>query len=185
MDVRGEAAVTWTSSGQDYSSTLGVYTRVLKPDEYLGRQIWGLDAVGNWDASADQGTAQARTHNSANEITQIDGSSSLVSHDAAGNMTTVPHVVHGTACTHTYDAWNRLASCVDDRLQTGVKMIETASNCTGLCTASDTSISKVPLSSIVVPSSSSPGWPSSAAAWMGPGRRCFFLDFPCHPKGAR
>jgi RHS repeat-associated protein len=110
MDAYGEASVTWTSSGQDSGSTLGVYTRVLTPDEFLGRKSWGLSAVGNWDASVDQGAAQARTHNSANEITQIDGSSSLVSHDAAGNMTTVPHVVQGTACTHTYDAWNRLAS---------------------------------------------------------------------------
>ena len=52
---------------------------------------------------------QARTHNAANETTEIDSSSSHVAEDRAGNMTRVPKP--GDWSTHyhlTFDAWNRL-----------------------------------------------------------------------------
>ena len=58
---------------------------------------------------------QRRSHNAANEITQIDGSSTHVAHDAAGNMTQVPGPPAGRS-DHlhlVYDAWNRLVEGKD------------------------------------------------------------------------
>jgi len=56
---------------------------------------WSLDELGNWNGY-DQKTAgsttldQARAHNKANEITQIDSSNAHVAYDRRGDMSTMP-----------------------------------------------------------------------------------------------
>ena len=72
------------------------------------------DPIGNWDAyltkvSGVTNLDQSRTHNRANELTEIDGSSATVAEDAAGNMVKVPQVGDwSTANELVWDAWNRL-----------------------------------------------------------------------------
>ena len=87
---------------------------------------WSLDSAGNWsnykrDTTPD-GTwdvNHARTHNGANEITQVAGSSSLVDHDAAGNMTKLPQPGDWSDDYElTFDGWNRLVA-VEDGSQYG------------------------------------------------------------------
>ena len=57
---------------------------------------------------------QERTHNQANETTEIDGSAATVAHDAAGNMTKVPQTSDWEATNGVkWDAWNRLVEVVD------------------------------------------------------------------------
>jgi RHS repeat-associated protein len=52
---------------------------------------------------------QHRTHNKANEIATIEGSSATVAYDAVGNMTKMPKVGNwSTAQTLQWDPWNRL-----------------------------------------------------------------------------
>lgn len=53
---------------------------------------WTLDRIGNWTTYTEDAVVQNRTHNLSNELTQINGSSSHLQHDAAGNMTYVPKV---------------------------------------------------------------------------------------------
>ena len=78
-----------------------------------------FDPTGNWNAYVAQAGGsttvnQARTHNQANELTQIDSSSSLVAEDAAGNMTKVPQPGSWSAGYDLkYDAWNRLVEVTD------------------------------------------------------------------------
>ncbi len=74
-----------------------------------------FDPTGNWNEYVvNAGTPQTRTHNKANELTQIDSSSSLVSEDTAGNMTKVPKPGSWAAAYDlTYDAWNRLVEVKD------------------------------------------------------------------------
>ncbi|HLA84487.1 MAG TPA: RHS repeat-associated core domain-containing protein [Thermoguttaceae bacterium] len=95
---------------------------------------WSLDELGNWNGY-DQKTSgtttldQGRLHNKANEIdndnnhaNQPSGSITASTgtnwadptHDAAGNMTTIPKQSPALAYTGVYDAWNRLV-----RLQSG------------------------------------------------------------------
>jgi len=84
-------------------------------------QDWDLDQLGNWpnftedtDGNGTNDLDQDRTHNDANEITDIDASSTHVAHDAAGNMTTVPQPGSwSTDYDLTWDAWNRLVKVVD------------------------------------------------------------------------
>jgi RHS repeat-associated protein len=65
-------------------------------------------------ASGTQTLDQTRTHNKANELTAIDGSSSLVAEDAAGNMTKVPKPGNWSAAYDlNYDAWNRVVEVKD------------------------------------------------------------------------
>jgi len=77
------------------------------------------DPIGNWDAyltkvSGVTDLDQTRTHNTANETTEIDGSSTTVAHDLAGNMVKVPQVADWEATNElTWDAWNRLVEVVD------------------------------------------------------------------------
>jgi RHS repeat-associated protein len=78
------------------------------------QETWTLDGLGNWSEYVHKtaGTTdldQARTHNLANELTQIDSSTTHVAEDAAGNMTKLPKPGDWTDhyCT-VYDAWNRL-----------------------------------------------------------------------------
>ena len=84
-------------------------------------QDWALDSLGNWttfkqddDGNSTWDLDQDRTHNDANEITQIESSSTHVAHDAAGNMTKLPQP--GSWSSHydlIYDAWNRLVEVKD------------------------------------------------------------------------
>jgi len=60
-------------------------------------QTFGLDQLNNWPSFTEDpdGTGmsllnQTRDHNAANEIEEIDSTSTFVAHDAAGNMTTIP-----------------------------------------------------------------------------------------------
>jgi RHS repeat-associated protein len=50
---------------------------------------------------------QARTHNAANEITDLSGTANDPTHDASGNMTA------DSSNTYIYDAWNRLVEVRD------------------------------------------------------------------------
>ncbi|WP_345714480.1 RHS repeat-associated core domain-containing protein [Luteolibacter yonseiensis] len=78
---------------------------------------FSYDPIGNWtgyDVWEDgvQTLDQSRTHNASNMLTQIDGSSALLAHDAAGNLTQCPPDESGSwSDSHQlkWDAWNRLA----------------------------------------------------------------------------
>ena len=82
---------------------------------------WTLDMTGNWpafkqdtDGNGTWDLNQSRTHDAANEITQIAGSSSHVAHDRAGNMTKTPKPDNWSAHYDlTFDAWNRLVKVMD------------------------------------------------------------------------
>ena len=82
---------------------------------------WTLDMTGNWstftqdtDGDGTWDLNQSRTHNTANEITQIAGTSDHVAHDLTGNMTRTPKPVDwGSHYTLTFDAWNRLVAVLD------------------------------------------------------------------------
>jgi RHS repeat-associated protein len=63
-------------------------------------QSWTLDGLGNWSAFDDDGSAQTRDVNAANEITSTSGIATPT-YDRAGNMTS-----DGTL-KYKYDAWNR------------------------------------------------------------------------------
>ena len=84
-----------------------------------------LDKVGNWTdyvikTSGSTDLDQDRTHNKANEISDITEGGSDPEwadpvYDAAGNMTTMPDPSGPTAGrTCTYDAWNRLVKVSGD-----------------------------------------------------------------------
>jgi len=78
-----------------------------------------FDPTGNWDeyqtkASGSTTLDQSRTHNAANEIAGIDGSSAYIGQDAAGNVTKAPKPTSwGAANILVYDAWNRLVKVKD------------------------------------------------------------------------
>jgi len=98
-------------------------------------ETFWLDATGNWAAynqktSGATTLAQLRTHNKANETTEIikillgDDWADPV-HDAAGNMTTVPKPSKlDDGLTLTYDAWNRLVEVEDEEGETVVGKYE-------------------------------------------------------------
>ena len=77
------------------------------------------DPIGNWDnyltkVSGVTDLDQSRTHNTANQTTEIDGSTATVSSDLAGNMVKVPQVADWESTFElTWDAWNRLVEVVD------------------------------------------------------------------------
>ena len=66
-------------------------------------QSWRLDALGNWASNTLDGTAQARSHNPANEITDLSDTANDPNYDSRGNMTADANLLY------KYDAWNRLA----------------------------------------------------------------------------
>jgi RHS repeat-associated protein len=82
---------------------------------------FAFDATGNWNTfkqdTNGNGTwdlNQSRTHNKANEIVTIAGSSNLVASDQNGNMTKVPKPETRIANYNlVYDAWNRLVEVRD------------------------------------------------------------------------
>jgi RHS repeat-associated protein len=61
---------------------------------------YNLDAVGNWDSKTTDAVTETRTHNAANEITQID--TQAISHDNNGNL------IQDTNYDYTFDENNRL-----------------------------------------------------------------------------
>ncbi len=82
---------------------------------------WTLDPTGNWtnfkqdtDGDDDWDVDQDRDHNEANEIEEIDESSTHVAHDVAGNMIRAPKPDDWDDHYHlVYDAWNRLVTVYD------------------------------------------------------------------------
>ena len=82
----------------------------------LRKEAFGYDPIGNWKdydlwQSGTQTLDQTRVHDTSNILTQINGSSSLLGHDAAGNMTKIPPQESGawsSAYVLKWDAWNRL-----------------------------------------------------------------------------
>jgi RHS repeat-associated protein len=80
---------------------------------------WTYDATGNWAAYSDTSptNAQTRTHNAANEITQITASTGNVNpaYDPAGDMTTLPKQPGLSTAQYAlkWDAWNRLVQVKD------------------------------------------------------------------------
>jgi hypothetical protein len=61
-------------------------------------QGWSLDAVGNWTTLTTDGSPQARTHNSQNQVTRVGGSS--LTFDNNGNTSTDEN-----GKTLSFDAW--------------------------------------------------------------------------------
>ena len=94
----------------------------LVPNSKTFAEDWALDMTGNWSAykQDDNGDGtwdlnQSWTHNGANEITQIAGTSTHVAHDSNGNMTKVPKPDDWAEHFDlTHDAWNRLVKVEDD-----------------------------------------------------------------------
>ena len=82
---------------------------------------FAFDATGNWqtfkqdtDGNGTWETNQTRTHNKANEIATIGGSSSNTATDANGNMTKIVKPdVWNAAFTCVFDAWNRMVQVKD------------------------------------------------------------------------
>lgn len=91
-------------------------------DNLQQEEDWTYDATGNWasygNPSTDPGDTQTRTHNTANEITEISATSGDVepSYDPAGNMLTLPKEpgISTDQYDLTWDAWNRLVSVKED-----------------------------------------------------------------------
>lgn len=75
-----------------------------------------LDPTGNWSNYLNKVAGattlnQGRTHNKANETTQISGASTMIGCDGAGNVTLAPQPSSWLAAlSFVYDAWNRLVS---------------------------------------------------------------------------
>jgi len=69
-----------------------------------------LDKLGNWVNFDNAGTTDARTHNSANEITArtLGGNGRLITPDVAGNLWTLQDETGTTGWRYTYDYRNRL-----------------------------------------------------------------------------
>jgi RHS repeat-associated protein len=65
---------------------------------------YSLDAVGNWDSKTTDAVTQTRTHNAANEITQID--TQAINHDANGNL------IQDANYDYSFDENNRLIQVV-------------------------------------------------------------------------
>ena len=88
-------------------------------------ESWSLDPTGNWctfrqdtDGDGAWDLDQARDHNVANEIVDIDNTTTHVAHDRCGNMTRIPKPDDWSAHYDlTYDAWNRLVSVSDGASQ--------------------------------------------------------------------
>jgi len=74
-----------------------------------------LDRLGNWVNFDNASTADARTHNLANEITgrTVAGNSRVISYDDAGNLLTLQDNSGTTGWRYTYDHRNRLVKVQD------------------------------------------------------------------------
>ena len=67
-------------------------------------QSWSLDTQDNWSSVTTDGSTEDRTHNAANEITQVEsgGDATAILYDKSGNL------VQDQQFKYTFDAWNRL-----------------------------------------------------------------------------
>ncbi|MCB1202884.1 MAG: RHS repeat-associated core domain-containing protein [Verrucomicrobiae bacterium] len=80
------------------------------------------DPTGNWlgyrkDANGSAVLDQSRSNNQDNQLTQIDGSSALLSYDRAGNATKTAPGTNGDwskSYQPVWDAWNRLVEVKDE-----------------------------------------------------------------------
>jgi RHS repeat-associated protein len=80
------------------------------------------DPTGNWlgyrkDTNGSSVLDQSRSNNQDNQLTQIDGSSSLLSYDRAGNATKTAPGMNGDWSKYyqpVWDAWNRLVEVKDE-----------------------------------------------------------------------
>ena len=80
------------------------------------------DPTGNWlgyrkDANGSMVLDQSRSNNQDNQLTQIDGSSALLSYDRAGNATKTAPGLNGDWTKYyqpVWDAWNRLVEIKDE-----------------------------------------------------------------------
>lgn len=85
------------------------------------QETFDYDPIGNWQGydvwqNGTQTLDQSRVHDTSNTLTQIDGSSVLLAHDAAGNMTQCPPDEAGAwSQSHKlkWDGWNRLVEVRD------------------------------------------------------------------------
>ena len=83
---------------------------------------FAYDPTGNWlgyrkDANGSVVLDQSRSNNQDNQLTQINGSSTLLSYDRAGNATATAPGVGGdwSKCYNlSWDAWNRLVEVKDE-----------------------------------------------------------------------
>ena len=100
------------------------------PPETPIRAAWPLDALGNWDGFTEDadgdGTPdlqQDRTHNDANELTDLSGAWLDPACDAAGNLIFAPkpgaEATDDEAHLYVYDAWNRLVEVYEDADESG------------------------------------------------------------------
>jgi RHS repeat-associated protein len=91
-------------------------------DNLQQEEDWTYDATGNWasysNPSTDAGDTQTRTHNTANEITEISATAGEVEpgYDPAGNMLTLPKEpgISTEQYDLVWDAWNRLVAVKED-----------------------------------------------------------------------
>lgn len=85
----------------------------LRDDDF--DQSWTLDGLGNFAEFDDDGDAQTRETNAANEIESITGGWVTPTYDAAGNMLSAPKSGDETTRIHfVRDAWNRLVAVYAD-----------------------------------------------------------------------
>jgi RHS repeat-associated protein len=104
----------WAPTNRQCPSTDPDDPQITSETKY---QDWTLDGLGNFGTFDDDGTAQDRTVNEANEIQSITGSGGWVApvYDLAGNMTSGPQAGDETTRIHyVYDAWNRLVAVYED-----------------------------------------------------------------------
>lgn len=111
---RGETNGYTTSNSMNVGATLAASTDGTRTD--WTDRTWGLDTFGNWsDFEIDEdndGTLdvdQTRTHNQANEVTNVSTTGGFT-HDAAGNLIEMPTDVSTTTKQLVWDAWNRLVA---------------------------------------------------------------------------
>ncbi len=100
------------------NGTAPAYTGIIYPPSQ--EEDFGYDATGNWVTYdiLDPVDSQARTHNTANQITELVNSAPSATpptqYDAAGNMTMAPRTdTWASSDELVYDAWNRLVEVID------------------------------------------------------------------------
>lgn len=92
-------------SGYDDEDRLVSWSR----DDSNLDQSWNLSLVGDWTSYTENASVQSRTHGSAHELLTV--ASQSVSHDAKGNMTSIPAVLRpgSNALAMSWDFDNRLS----------------------------------------------------------------------------
>ena len=77
-------------------------------------QSWDLSLVGDWDTFTENASAQSRTHGPTHELLTAAGQS--VTHDAKGNMTSIPSSLRPTASSLSlkWDFENKLIAADTD-----------------------------------------------------------------------